>query len=116
MEESKQTIAEAFSLGKFEKTYPALSDDIVWNIIGEKVIEGKKAVIENCNETSAYFKTVETEFIILDTIVSDSKIVVLGTAKFIQNGKIIQSISASDVYSFNKETKIVKIASYCIAT
>lgn len=79
---SKKQIAEFFSIGKFDKTMNYLSDEIVWNVIGENIFDGKKAVIENCKQTAEYFKSVETDFKTDEIIVSDNKIIVIGTAEF----------------------------------
>ncbi len=48
MKYSKKEIATLFSIGKFENIMGYLNDGIVWNIVGEHILEGKKAVIENC--------------------------------------------------------------------
>ena len=34
-------IAEAFSNGNFEFTYPFLSKNIVWNVVGKNLFKGK---------------------------------------------------------------------------
>ncbi len=115
MEYSKKEIAELFSNGKFEKVMDYLNDEIVWNVVGETVLKGKSAVKENCEQTAAYFKSVQTEFKTNDIIVSENKVIIIGTAEFKRDGERINFISACDVYEFNEECKIQKISSYCIA-
>lgn len=107
-------IAEAFSNGKFEITYPYLSSDIEWTIIGENEFTGRQAVIDNCEKTSEYFKTVNTDFRILNVIASENLVAINGTAEFSLNNERILFISACDVYEFNDKSEIVKITSYCI--
>lgn len=114
MSHSKKQIAEFFSTGKFDKTKDYLSKEITWNVIGENIFEGKKAVTENCEQTAEYFKSVETDFKTDKIIASDNKVIVIGTAEFKRDGKRLNFISACDIYEFNDEKKIEKISSYCI--
>ena len=111
---SKQQIAEAFSNGKFEITHPYLSEKIVWDVIGENIFKGKKEVVANCNQTSDYFKSVQTDFKTKDVIATNNKVVVSGTAEFIRDGKRVNFISACDIYEFNENNELEKISSYCI--
>jgi hypothetical protein len=53
-------IAEAFSNGNFELAYPYLADNIEWTVVRENVFKGKNAVIQNCEQTDNYFKSVTT--------------------------------------------------------
>ena len=111
---SKKEIAALFSQGKFEHTYPYLSEDILWNVIGEKAFKGKATVIANCEQTAAYFNSVQTIFSTEDIIVSDNKVIVRGTGEFIRNGERVNLIMACDVYEFNDKNELVTILSYCI--
>ena len=111
---SKKEIAEFFSLGSFEVTFSYLSDSITWNIVGEKVFEGKAAVVANCDQTRAYFNTVQTDFRIDNIIAEDNQVVVRGTAAFMRDGKQINYVSACDVYEFNDHNQLERISSYCI--
>ena len=114
MTPSKKEIAELFSNGKFEEIMGFLSDGIVWNVVGENSFDGKKAVTANCEQTAEYFKSVQTNFITDEVIVSDNKVIVIGTAEFKRDGKRVNFFSACDVYDFNDKNKIEKISSYCI--
>ena len=114
MEHSKKEIAEFFSNGKFNKTTEYLSEEIVWNVVGENIFDGKKAVTENCEQTAEYFKSVETDFKTDKIIETDNKVIVIGTAEFKRDGKRLNFISACDIYEFNEQNKIDKISSYCI--
>lgn len=114
MEHSKKEIAKLFSNGKFENIMNYLSDKIVWNVIGENIFEGKNAVKENCELTAKYFKSVQTEFKTKEVLISENKVIIIGTAEFKRDGKKLNFISACDIYEFNKKNEIVKISSYCI--
>lgn len=52
----QKQIAEAFSNGNFDLTFPFLAKTIEWNIIGNKTLVGKESVIENCKQTSSISK------------------------------------------------------------
>lgn len=111
---SKKEIAESFSLGNFEVTFPILSESIIWNVVGEKIFEGKAAVVANCKQTREYFNTVQTDFRTDGIIAEENKVVVRGTAAFLRNGKQINYVSACDVYEFNDHNLLERISSYCI--
>ena len=114
MKFTQSEIAEAFSNGNFELTFPYLSESITWNIVGENLFTGKNEVMNNCKRTLEYFKSVETNFQTEDTITTDNKVVVRGTGEFIRDGKRVNLIPACDVYEFNSNGKLEKISSYCI--
>lgn len=111
---TKTQIAEAFSNGRFELIYSFLADDVEWNIVEEKRLSGKRSVIENCEQTAGYFKSVTTNFEIHNLIADDKKIVVSGTAEFLRDNERVSFVSACDIYEFNGENKLEKITSYCI--
>jgi len=108
-------IAAAFSNGNFELTFPYLADNVQWTVVGEDYFDGKQAVIDNCNQTARYFKSVTTHFKTLNVITDNNRIAVNGTAEFCRNGKRIHFVSACDVYEFNDHNQLQTITSYCIA-
>jgi len=114
MELTQKQIAEAFSTGNFEETYPYLSENIEWRVIKNFERKGKKEAIEQCEKTAKYFASITTDFKQLDVIESSNKVVITGTAELSKNGKRIEFISACDVYDFNDETQLQKITSYCL--
>lgn len=111
---TQKQIAEAFSSGDFEKTYPYLSDNIRWHVIKNFVCQGKKEVVEKCEQTATYFASMTTDFKQLDVIQSSNKVVVTGSAELAENGKRVELISACDVYEFNENDMLQKITSYCL--
>lgn len=110
----RKEVAIAFSNGNFEKAFSHLSENIVWNVIGESIYKGKLEVISNCEQITKYFNSVQTKFITEDAFVNDKKVVVRGSAEFIKDGKQLNFISACDVYEFNDENRLISIQSYCI--
>jgi hypothetical protein len=111
---TKQEIALAFSNGEFEKTTEFIADNAVWEVIEENTFLGKEAIIENCNQVTAYFKSVSTDFKTLNIIAQDNKVVINGTAEFSRNGQRVSFVSACDLYEFNESDQIQRITSYCI--
>ncbi len=111
---SIKQIAEDFSNGKFESAYGNLSENVEWHVFGERILTGKKAVIENCEQTAGYFKTVTTDFKTYNIMEGLNRIAINGRAEFIRNGKTLSVVNACDVYEFNNEGNLIKICSYCI--
>lgn len=108
-------IAEEFSKGNFEFAYNNLSQDIQWNIVGDKLLTGKDQVIEFCNKTAEYFKEVTTEFRTSNIIVDSNLVAINGTAVFIINENKRTEVSSCDVYRF-EDGMLKEITSYCIVT
>ena len=111
---TKEVIAKAFSTGEFEKTYDFIADDAVWVVVEENTFEGKRAIIENCEKVSAYFKAVTTDFKTLHVIADGNNVVINGTAEFLRNNKRVSFVYACDIYAFNTEGQVQHITSYCI--
>ncbi|OYX27271.1 MAG: hypothetical protein B7Z06_04470 [Flavobacteriales bacterium 32-35-8] len=111
---TKIEIAKAFSNGAFYKAYDHIAEDAIWEVVEENMFVGKKAIVENCNQVAAYFKSVTTNFKTHHVISEENKVVVNGTAEFIRDGKRVSFVSACDLYEFNDQNKIERITSYCI--
>jgi hypothetical protein len=109
-----QQIAESFSCGQFDKVYLYLADHIIWNVVGEDSFEGKQAVIANCEQVAAYFRSVTTNFKTANVIVDNKRVAIDGTAEFLRDGKRASYVWACDVYEFNDQKELEKITSYCI--
>jgi hypothetical protein len=107
--------AKNFSLGKFDRVFNNLDEDVIWNIIGENTFTGKPEVISNCLRTAEYFNSVDTKFVTEEIISDKNKVVIIGSAEFLKDGERLNFVKASDYYEFNNEGKILKISSYCIS-
>lgn len=99
----------AFAKGNVEFLIESVTDEIIWNIIGNRKIEGR----ENFAEELEKMKEQKTTELILDQILSHGK---EGAANGIiksQNGK---KYAFSDLYTFNnaKGEKLKSIISYLI--
>jgi hypothetical protein len=111
---SQEKIAQLLSMGNFEPTFPYLSEQITWDVVGKNLFQGKPEVINNCMRTAEYFNSVQTNFVTDDIIVTDNKVVIKGTGEFLREGKRVNLITACDVYEFNRKNELKKITSYCI--
>lgn len=110
----KKEIAHAFSMGNFEVTFPFLASDVVWNVVEEESVSGVDSVLQECQHVQNYFKEMETKFETQRIIQDGNVVVVTGTGEFKKDGIVTSFISASDVYEFNVQDKLIKIDSYCI--
>ena len=112
---SIKEIAVAFSNGKFDRVYPYLDNNIVWEVVGEKVYVGKEKVITNCKQTQVYFHSVETIFTTEDVLAFENSVMVRGSAEFKRDGERLNFIKACDVYKFDSNGHITDVHSYCIS-
>lgn len=99
----------AFAKGNLEFLIENVTDDIVWNVIGDRKIEGK----ERFTEQLARMKSEKAKELIIDHILSHGKEgASSGTIKM-QNGK---KYAFSDFYVFKntKSTDLKSITSYII--
>lgn len=111
---TKKDISVAFSNGEFENIYDLIAENAVWTVIKENTFIGKQAIIDNCKQVGAYFKSVTTNFVTLNVISENNTVVVNGTAEFLRDNKQVSFVSACDLYEFNDNNQIQKITSYCI--
>ena len=112
---SNKQICEEFSKGNFEFSYMFLAEDILWNIVGDKVLKGKDSVIDFCKNTAEYFKQVDTKFSTNNIIADDDCVAINGTAIFTNSDNKSTHVSSCDVYRF-KNGLLTEITSYCIVT
>lgn len=113
---TNKQLAEAFSNGKFEITFPYISDDMIWNVVGESVTQGKEAVVRKCTEIAEYFDSVTTEFRTTKVAEGSNFVAVCGTAEFLSDGTRLAYLDACDLYEFSDKGMLVSITSYCINT
>lgn len=112
---SNKQISEEFSKGNFEFSFIFLAEDILWNLVGDKVLKGKDSVIDFCKKTAEYFKQVDTIFSTNNIIADDDFVAIDGTAIFTNSDNKSTHVSSCDIYRF-KEGLLTEITSYCIVT
>lgn len=99
----------AFAEGNVAFLTNNVTDNIVWNIIGDKKIEGKKAFTEELEK----MKAIRASELILDQILSHGKEGAANGWMKMENGN---EYAFSDFYIFQhaKGEKIKVITSYCL--
>ena len=99
----------AFAKGNVEFIIESVTDEIVWNIIGDRKIEGKEKFAEELEKMNSE-KATE---LIIDQILSHGKEGATNGIMKMQNGK---KYAFSDFYKFKgaKGAKIKSITSYVI--
>lgn len=99
----------AFATGKVDFITQCVTDDIIWNIIGKKKIEGKEKFTEELEK----MKSEKVAELMIDQIMSHGKEGAANGILKMQNGK---KYAFSDFYKFKgaKAGKIKSITSYLI--
>jgi hypothetical protein len=99
----------AFANGNVEFIIESVTDEIIWNIIGDRKIEGK----EKFSEELEKMKSEKATEIIIDQIVSHGK---EGASTAIMTMQHAKKYAFSDFYKFKgvKGEKIKSITSYVI--
>ena len=99
----------AFAQGNLDFLTESVTDKIVWNIIGDKKIEGKEKFTEELEK----MKTKKASELILDRILTHGKEGAISGIMKMQNGK---KYAFSDFYEFSgaKGAKVKSITSYVI--
>lgn len=99
----------AFAKGDSDFLRENVTDTIVWNIIGDRKIEGKEKFIEELEK----MKMEKASELILDRVLTHGKEGAVNGVMKMQNGK---KYAFADFYEFNgaKGTKIKSITSYVI--
>lgn len=99
----------AFAKGNVEFIVDSVTDDIIWKIIGDKKIDGKKTFAEELEK----MKSEKATELIIDQILSHGKEGATNGIMKMQNGK---KYAFSDFYKFKgaKGAKIKSITSYVI--
>ena len=99
----------AFAKGNVEFIVDSVTDDVIWNIIGDKKLDGKKTFEEELEK----MKSEKATELIIDQILSHGKEGAANGIIKMQNGK---KYAFSDFYKFKgaKGAKIKSITSYVI--
>ena len=113
-EEFIRDFNEAFSKNDQDFILNNMSEDIVWNFIGEKTIQGKEAVKEFMQPMS----TVETlELELLEIITHGYSAAANGRMKIKEPSGEIKHFGFADFYVLNgmKSPKVKRMTSYVVA-
>lgn len=107
-----QHFNEAFAKGDIDYIAEQVTDDIVWEMVGDFNLNGKQAFESSLQE----MKGTETlDMQILNTIIDGKYAAVNGTMKIREATGNIRSFGFCDLYEFNtREDKIRKMTSYVL--
>jgi limonene-1,2-epoxide hydrolase len=110
---TSEQIAEAFSRHDFEASYPYLADDIRWNIVGERLVEGKENVISVCRESAEYLTGVTTDFRRFRKVITDNCVVVDSVAEYTEKEGERSRVASCDLYDFTNGN-VSEVTSYTV--
>lgn len=106
-------IAEAFSRHRFAETYPRISDDVVWTVVGAQRLDGKAAVVAACDESAGHLKDVTTTFRFVNVVDGGDTVVVDTESEYVDaDGSTV--VASCDLYSFTAGA-LTGIRSYTLA-
>ena len=113
MSSSTRGIAEAFSGHRFTDAYPALADDVRWDLVGQDTLVGRQAVVDACEGTLAELGEGAAEF---ERFVGagDGDVVAVDTVtRYVGADGRTGRVSSCDVYEF-RDGRVATIRSYAV--
>ncbi len=111
MPDNRQATALAFSCHRFAEAYPALAEDVRWELIGGPTLQGKQAVVDACRETLAMLSETRTTFTRVRTVVGADAVVIDTTATYVGPDGGASIVASCDLFDFTGE-HITAITSY----
>ncbi len=113
MSDIPRRTAEAFSGHRFADAYPALADDVRWDLVGEEQLVGKQAVIDACEGTVAALGDGSTEFLRFVVVADGDRVAVDTVARYTGADGTTGTVSSCDVYEFASD-RLTAIRSYAV--
>lgn len=108
-------LAEAFSRHRYAEVVDRLAPHVRWELVGEKVIEGRDAVIAQCEESAAYLATATTDFTVFRVIEGATTAVVESRATYRDPDGSESVVASCDLYDVDDEGRLASITSYIFA-
>ena len=104
-------ISETFSKGDFAAVYPAMAENIIWNVVGTKTIKGKEAVMAYCDNMLVDM----TGSVLTNSnyIAEGDFVAVQGYCNYTNPDNTPGRVEYCDVYRFSNKL-LAEITSYCI--
>jgi ketosteroid isomerase-like protein len=113
MSDISRRVAEAFSAHRFAEAYPALADDVRWDLVGEETLVGRQAVIDACEATLAELGRGSAEFLRFVVVADGDRAAVDTVTRYTDADGRGGSVSSCDVYEF-RDDRLVAIRSYAV--
>jgi ketosteroid isomerase-like protein len=111
MNETQRRTAEAFSAHRFAEAYPALADDVRWELVGQDTLAGRQAVVDTCEGTLAELGEGTTEFLRFVVVAEGDRVAVDTIARYTDTEGGTGLVSSCDVYEF-RDGRLTAIRSY----
>jgi ketosteroid isomerase-like protein len=105
--------AEAFSGHRFRDAYAALSPDIRWTQVGQRVVTGRQTVVDACEATLAELATTTIEFSRFVVVADDNAAAVDVVGQYVDADGTTSVVSSCDVYEF-RNGMVTAITSYAV--
>ena len=100
MDLSTEEIARAISSHRFDDAMPYLSEDVVWELVGEDVLVGKQAVVDACASVAAELRGTETSFDQFKVITGPASVVIDSVAGYRAAEGSLSRVASCDIYDF----------------
>jgi ketosteroid isomerase-like protein len=113
MSDIPRRVAEAFSGHRFAEAYPALADDVRWDLVGEDTLVGKQAVVDACEATLAGLGTGSSEFLRFVVVADGDRVAVDTVTRYTDADGGTGVVSSCDVYEF-ADDRLVSVRSYAV--
>jgi ketosteroid isomerase-like protein len=113
MSDLPRRTAEAFSGHRFAEAYPALADDVRWDLVGQETLVGRQAVIDACEGTLAELGDGSTEFLRFVVVADGDRVAVDTIARYTGADGGSGQVSSCDVYEFTGD-RLTGIRSYTV--
>ncbi len=113
MSQSIAETAEAFSRHQFARCYPYLADDVRWDIVGDRQIDGRTAVIDLCEESAGHLRTVRTDFSAFRVVIAADCVVTDSRATYVGPDGDFTTVASCDIYRFAGD-RLQEITSYTV--
>ncbi len=104
-------VAEAFSGHRFAEAYPALADDVRWELVGQDVLVGRQAVVDACEATLAELGAGSAEFLRFVVVADGERVAVDTVARYTDADGQVGLVSSCDVYEF-RDDRLITVRSY----
>jgi ketosteroid isomerase-like protein len=113
MSDIPRRVAEAFSAHRFAEAYPALADDVRWELVGEDTLLGRQAVVDACEATLAGLADGSAEFLRFDVVADGDRVAVDTVTRYTGADGQAGVVSSCDLYEF-RDDRVVAVRSYAV--
>jgi SnoaL-like domain len=114
MDPTRAEIAESFSRHDFARAYAHLSEDVRWEVVGDRRIEGRDDVVAACEASASYLDGVTTRFLSFRTMVGPDFVVTDSRAEYVDADGETSVVASCDIYRFTDDGLLTELTSYTV--